>query len=70
MSRKLLSPKVLFTVIDKYTFRVIILIIFLNKQMSQILMITVKYVFIVGSFTFFYFTEINQIDVFPRNIFI
>ena len=39
--------EVLYTFIDEYTFRVIIEIYFLNKQMLQMLMVTLKCVLIV-----------------------
>ena len=39
-AEKVASPVVLFTLIDKYTFHVIIIINFLTKQILNILMIT------------------------------
>ena len=49
-SLNFLSYNVLFSLIDAYTFRVIRWIFFWQEQMPQMLMITVKYVLVVGSF--------------------
>ena len=54
----MLSYEVFFSLIDAYTFRVIILIIFWHRQMPQMLMITVKCALMVGHF------EIDEIEVF------
>ena len=41
-------PKVIFTLIGEYTFRVTIKRYFLYEQIAQIIMITVNFVLIVG----------------------